>query len=91
MWPRVWLMRSVKAAISLPRSLLERANELARELGMSRSRLFALAVEQFVERYGNRKPLAATNDAYDGVADPEEQRVRARMRRQHRHMVEGQW
>lgn len=84
-------MASVKTAISLQQSLFEQADALAQELEISRSRLFALAVEAFIQRNQNRKLLEDINEAYDDLPDAEEQALRDRMRQQHRQMVEGQW
>lgn len=84
-------MANVKTAISLQRSLREQADALAQELQISRSRLFALAVEAFIQRYQNQKLLEAINDAYDDLPDLEEQALRHKMRQQHRQLVEGQW
>jgi len=84
-------MTTIKTAISLPKSLFEQANALARELGVSRSRLFALAVEEYIQRYQNRRLLEAINAAYDDLPDPEEQGRLQEMRARHRRMVEGQW
>jgi hypothetical protein len=68
-------------------------NELMTRLKMqvSRSRLFALAVEEFIQRHENRKLLEALNDAYDDAPDSDEQALRGRMRQRHRQLVEGQW
>ena len=84
-------MANVKTAISLQRSLFEQVDALAREMQISRSRLFVLAVEAFIERHRNRRLLEAINEAYADLPDPEEQAVRHHMRRGHRQMVEGQW
>ena len=84
-------MANVKTAISLQRSLFEQVDAMAQELQISRSRLFALAVEAFIQRYQNRKLLEAINEAYGDLPDPEERALRDRMRQQHRQMVEGQW
>jgi metal-responsive CopG/Arc/MetJ family transcriptional regulator len=84
-------MANVKTAISLQRSLFEQVDALAQELQISRSRLFVLAVEAFLQRYQNRQLLEAINEAYDDLPDAEEQALRDRMRQQHRRMVEGQW
>jgi metal-responsive CopG/Arc/MetJ family transcriptional regulator len=84
-------MANVKTAISLQQSLFEQVDALAQELQISRSRLFVLAVEAFIERYQNRELLEAINEAYDDLPDPEERSVRDRRRQQHRRMVEGQW
>ncbi len=84
-------MANVKTAISLQQPLFERVDALAQELQISRSRLFVLAVEAFLQRYQNRQLLEAINEAYGDLPDAEEQALRDRMRQQHRRMVEGQW
>ena len=84
-------MASVKTAISIQESLFEQVNALARELQISRSRLFALAVKEFVQRYENRELLVAVNVACDDLPDPEEQALCQKMRQEHRRLVEGQW
>jgi len=84
-------MANVKTAISIQQSLFEQAEALARELHISRSRLFALAVEDFMQRYENQRLLERINDAYADTTTPEEQAFLRRMRRQQRQMVEGEW
>jgi len=64
---------------------------MAREMQVSRSRLFVLAMEQFIERYQNQKLLEEINAAYEDMPNPAEQDLQQRMRRQHRQLVEGQW
>jgi metal-responsive CopG/Arc/MetJ family transcriptional regulator len=81
----------VKTAISLQQSLFEQVDALAQELQISRSRLFVLAVEAFIQRYQSRKLLEAINDAYDDLPDLEEQSLRHKMRQKHKQLVEGQW
>jgi len=84
-------MANAKTAISVQQSLFEQIEVLAKELQISRSRLFALAAEAFIQRHQNQKLLEAINDAYDDLPDVEEQSLRQKMRQQHRQMVEGQW
>lgn len=84
-------MANVKTAISLRESLFERVDKLARELQISRSRLFVLAVEDFIRSHENRQLLEAINAAYDDLPDPEERALRHKMRRQHGQLVEGEW
>ncbi|MBL7182854.1 MAG: CopG family transcriptional regulator [Anaerolineae bacterium] len=84
-------MANVKTAISLQRPLFEQVDALAQELQISRSRLFVLAVEAFIQRYQNRQLLEAINEAYGDLPDSEERALRDKMRQQHRQMVEGQW
>jgi predicted transcriptional regulator len=82
---------SVKTAISLDQSLFEEADALARELHLSRSRLFVLALEDFIRRHENRELQAKLNKTYEGEPDPAEG-VRLRgMRRHHRDVVRGEW
>ncbi len=84
-------MASIKTAISLQGSLLEQVDALARELDVSRSRLFAVAAEEFIQRHKNQELLEAINAAYDDSPDEEEHAVLQKMRHQHRRLVEKQW
>ncbi len=84
-------MAYVKTAISLPETLLQQIDDLARELDISRSRLFALAAEELLQRYQNQKLLEAINAAYDDFPDPEEKRLHRQRRHQHRQLVADQW
>ena len=84
-------MATIKTAISIEKTLFEQVNDLAEELQVPRSRLFVLAVEEFIERYQNDKMLEALNEAYADVSDLDEEALREGMRRQHRQLVEGQW
>lgn len=83
-------MGNIKTAISLPESLFEEAEVVANEMKVSRSKLMAIALEEFVRRYQNQQLLAEINDAY---ADPneEEQAIHSSIRRHHRRIVEGEW
>ena len=84
-------MATVKTAISIQESLFDRVNELAEELQIPRSQLFALAVEEFIRQHENRGIFEALNDAYDDAPDPAEEALREGMRRRQRQLVEGQW
>jgi metal-responsive CopG/Arc/MetJ family transcriptional regulator len=84
-------MSTVKTAISLRESLFEQVDALAQELDIPRSHVFVLAVEEFLQRYENRKLLEAIDEVYDDMRDREEKVYRDRMRQRHRRMVEGQW
>lgn len=84
-------MSYVKTAISLQEALLQKIDALARELDISRSRIFALAAEEFLQRYQNQKLLDAINAAYDDSPDPEEETLHQHRRYQHRQLVDEQW
>jgi metal-responsive CopG/Arc/MetJ family transcriptional regulator len=84
-------MANVKTAVSLQKSLFEQAEALAEELHISRSRLFSLALEDFIRRSHNQHLLEKLNAAYQDVTDTKESTLRRRMRRQHRRLLEGEW
>jgi metal-responsive CopG/Arc/MetJ family transcriptional regulator len=84
-------MANVKTAVSLQKSLFEQAEALADELNISRSRLFSLALEDFLRRSHSQQLLEKLNAAYEDIADTKEETLRRRMRRQHRRLVEGEW
>jgi metal-responsive CopG/Arc/MetJ family transcriptional regulator len=84
-------MESVKTAVSLRKSLFEEMESLARKMKVPRSRLFALALEDYIRRQENRKLLMQIDAAYTEECDPGEETLRRKYRRQHRRMVEGEW
>ena len=84
-------MSSIKTAISLEQSLFDEADALAQEMRVSRSRLFVLALEEFIGRRQNRQLLAELNAAYSAEPDPDEDARLEAMRQSYRHVVEGEW
>ncbi len=84
-------MTNIKTAISLPKSLFEQADALARKLQVSRSRLFVMAVEDFIRRYQNQQLLDRLNQAHRETPDAAEVERLRQMRRVHRNVVEGEW
>ena len=84
-------MSSVKTAISIREHLFEQVEILARELKISRSRVFVLAVEEFIKRYQNRQLLEEINQAYADLPDAAEQSYLNKARQQHRDLIEGEW
>lgn len=67
-------MPTTKIAISLDKELFAQAESVAAELNTPRSRLFALALAEFVERHGNRKPLADLDPSHGYEPSEAEQR-----------------
>jgi len=84
-------MANIKTAISLQKSLFEQVEILAREMKVSRSRLFVLALEDYIRRHQNQQLLERINKAYQEAPDATEQKRLRKMRRQHRKTVEDQW
>lgn len=83
----------VKTAISLQAPLFEQAESLARELHISRSKLFSLAVEEFIRRHQSQQMLAQLNEVYgeEDVPTAEEELYLKLTRQTHRRIAEGEW
>lgn len=84
-------MGSIKTAISLEKPLFEQIEALAKEMKVSRSRLFVLAAQEFLDRHENRKLLEAINHAYDDMPYAAEDEFLAQMRDRHAEVVKDQW
>ena len=84
-------MATVKTAVSLEGSLLERIDSLAEELDLPRSQVIARAAEDFLRRLESRRLLEELNEAYAGDPTPEEVELQRRMRALHREVVAGEW
>jgi metal-responsive CopG/Arc/MetJ family transcriptional regulator len=84
-------MANIKTAISIDKPLYDQVEDLAHELNTSRSRIFSLAVTEFIQRLKNQKLLEAINAAYDDFPDAKEESLKSVMRSQHLKMVKNQW
>ena len=84
-------MANVKTAISLKRALFDQVNSLAGEMKISRSQLFSLAAQEFIQKYENQKLLLKINQAYDDFPDTIEKRLQDGIRQHQRSMVKEQW
>ena len=54
----------MKVAISIPDALFETAEQLAGRLAVSRTRLYTLALQDFVERHDDETITAKLNEIY---------------------------
>jgi metal-responsive CopG/Arc/MetJ family transcriptional regulator len=54
----------MKVAISIPEELFESAESLGRRLGVSRSRLYATALAEFLAKHQGRKTTERLNRVY---------------------------
>jgi metal-responsive CopG/Arc/MetJ family transcriptional regulator len=78
----------MKTAISLPDDLFASADGLARRLGMSRSRLIATALAEFVAKHR----AAKVSERLDAVYAAEESRVERSLSRAQREVLErSEW
>ena len=60
----------MKTAVSLPDDVFQAAEQIARRLGYSRSRLFTEAIRLYLDTRGGDAVTAALNDVYDGSGAP---------------------
>ena len=84
-------MLAIKTAISIEKSLFDQAENIARTMKVSRSKLFVIALQEFIEHQKNREMLAKINTAYSDEPDSPERTLRRKSRTQHRRIVEGSW
>jgi predicted transcriptional regulator len=84
-------MASKKTAISLDATAFARLDALAREMKLPRSRVFALAVEELLERHDALSLKAAIDRAYEEQPTAAEKEWLRSTRRKHRQLVEGGW
>jgi len=82
---------TTKTTISMADALLREADEAARELGVSRSRLFAMAVDDFLRRRRNEEILRQLNDVYAEPAAPSHKQPLHGIKTQFRRTVKERW
>jgi metal-responsive CopG/Arc/MetJ family transcriptional regulator len=81
----------MKTAISIDDGLLKEADETARLLGLSRSRLFALAVDDFLRKRRQEQMLLRLNEVYANGAESEEKRLVRNIKAKVRPTVQDRW
>jgi N-acetylglutamate synthase-like GNAT family acetyltransferase len=66
----------MKTAISIPDRLFETAERTARQMGIPRSQLYVLALEEFLRHHGREAMMARLDSVYgmaaessDGISD----------------------
>ena len=74
----------MKVALSIPDELFETAETLGKRLGVSRSRLYATALAEFLSKHRGRKVTERLNSVYA----VEESRVEPGVRRLQRRSLE---
>ena len=85
-------MAEVKTAISIDESLFKEAERTAQELRVTRSALYALAMQEFLRRRDQERLTEELNAVCDGTLDPEDAAMLRGMReRQRRMAAEDPW
>jgi metal-responsive CopG/Arc/MetJ family transcriptional regulator len=81
----------MKTAISIDDGILREADETARRMGLSRSRLFALAVGDFLRRQRQEQMLLRLNEVYANQGEPAEKRLLKGIKAKVRRSVQEPW
>ncbi len=66
----------------------EKVDNLAKELHISRSRLFVMAVQDFIEKKESEQLLSRINKAFHDHPDGEESAVQSKVRQKQRQKLE---
>jgi metal-responsive CopG/Arc/MetJ family transcriptional regulator len=77
----VWYYHGMKVAVSIPEELFESAESLGKRLRVSRSRLYATALSEFLAKHQGRKVTDRLNQVYateDGRLDERLARLQRR-------------
>ena len=82
---------TMKTAISIDDGLLKEADETARLLGLSRSRLFALAVDDFLRKQRREQMLLRLNEVYANGVEPEEKRLLKNIKTKFHSTMKDRW
>lgn len=65
-------MSVVRTAISLQENLFEEMIEIATDMNLSRSKLVTVALQEYIERYKNKRLFEQLNAAYEDDEQEEE-------------------
>ena len=81
-------MPGVKTAISLDKELFSKVDKLAHKLHVSRSRVFTIALQDYLHKQENKSLLAQLNEAYSDQLSDEEMKVSKSLKGKQRKIVE---
>lgn len=85
-------MPGVKTAISIEKHLFDRVDKLAHDMHVSRSRLFTLAMKDYLKKQENESLLAKLNEVYGDPESKEDQDVLSAHSANQRKILENeQW
>ncbi|MFN3490771.1 MAG: hypothetical protein ACK40V_00985 [Anaerolineales bacterium] len=84
-------METIKTAISIDKSLFKQADALAKKMNISRSRLFVIALEDYMRQLENQEILEKINAVYANEPDEEEKELLRKMKHSYRKLIEAEW
>ena len=85
------IIGGMKTAISIDDGLMREADETARLMGLSRSRLFSLAVGGFLQRRRREQMLLRLNEVYSDGMEPAEKSLLTGIKAKVRRAVKQRW
>jgi metal-responsive CopG/Arc/MetJ family transcriptional regulator len=80
-------MPGVKTAISLNEELFSKVNQLADDLHISRSKVFTLAVQDYVKKQESQALLARLNEAYKDFPAEKDGKILKSMRSKQKKII----
>jgi metal-responsive CopG/Arc/MetJ family transcriptional regulator len=84
-------VNSMKIAISVDDSLITEADGAAREMGVSRSRLFSLALESYLRNREHGRMLEQLNRVYTDEAASSDKLMAKRVKAKFREAIVEKW
>jgi metal-responsive CopG/Arc/MetJ family transcriptional regulator len=81
----------MKTAISIEDDLLREADRAAGEMHLSRSRLFSVALREYLQRRRANEILQQLNRVYADGPSVEERRLTGKMKAKFRSTIKEQW
>ncbi len=81
-------MSYVKTAISIKENLLIEADDLARQMNIPRSRLFVIAMQEYIQRQKNIQLLEHINEACSDHSTSADKTHLNYMKQKHRQLME---
>lgn len=84
-------MLAIKTAISVEKQVYEEAENLAKEMHVGRSKLYTIAMKDFIERRKNKDLLEEINAAYSNEPTADEKTLLRVSRLQHKRILEREW
>jgi len=81
----------MRTAISVDDQLLDKADSTAKQLGVSRSRLFSMAIQDFLRQQRQSEMLARLNEVYRDAGASPESRTAGRIKRKLHSTIKEQW
>jgi len=84
-------MHTMKTAISVDGHLLHEADQAARQMGLSRSRLFSLALENYLRQRRQEQMIEKLNQVYAGEPNPSDLRTAKRVKAKFRSTITERW